>query len=89
MPDLNTVDDIIVAITWVTNDWIRSRDRQSVKVAIINLSYNFNEEPHFKTSDLLEQAEILRLQDVLNNAINQGLLPISSAGNRPGVCDPN
>ena len=87
IPDIATTVDMLDAITWVIDDWKKSRDRQSVKVAIINISYSNYVGPHFKTPDPVGLAVYLRFQDLLNYAIEQGLLPICSAGNKPGVCD--
>lgn len=66
-------------LKWIINDWKTIRNQSSVKVAIINISYGFDD----VESQLTGQNAIgyNQWRDTLNEAVSEGLLPVVASGN--------
>lgn len=79
-PLYTLLEDLLDMVTWVIQDWQDHRDETIVKVTEMNIALGFR-------LDQLEEEDILKLPQLesrLVEAMNEGILPIVSAGNRGG-----
>lgn len=75
------LEDFADMITWTIEDWVSNRDNMDVKVAVMNICFGFD-----AASIALEEKEKLdRVETLLVRALDEGILPIVSAGNVNGV----
>lgn len=73
-------------LMFIIDDWKYKRERAPVKVGIISISWGFHvDSPHHKSESDLKTLELNQMRDLLNQAVEEGLLPICAAGNFGGV----
>lgn len=78
--------DLIEELMFIIDDWKYVRERAPVKVGIINMSWGFYATtPNHKSDSNLQTLELNQMRDLLNEAVEEGLLPICAAGNFGGV----
>lgn len=80
-----TLVNTIKHLAFCIDDWRQIRQQAPVKVGIINMSFGFPATPTFKSRNKLQNDLLNQWRDLLNEAVEEGLLPIAASGNGGGV----
>lgn len=72
------LEDFVNMISWTIEDWVSNRDNTDVKVAVMNICFGIDVD----SINAAEKEKLGRFESLFVRALDEGLLPIISSGNR-------